>query len=450
MATKHRTSPEWLSKRHDTNATKWSGRNTAPLIASTLASVKHGNIVATTSTSPIGELLRAYALVQARYDFDDRAKVATSLEKDPELFDIACTWWLQELTNRAMSTTSKDWNDGTGSALASQLEYETDDLALFDEACRHLFTASSVAIARVLGKKSPELLEQVQKLKRVARQKLVDTRNPSTLHDHNDLDDQPCRYDAWQVRWLVELIEQYRKPLAEKQASQKYSNEAGDGRKSDDGKGDSSIWYAVRPAPMSLNKPHIGKIGTKRSASDSGRTLRYPSRALTDPARRVFERRARAKSALVVLDMSGSMSYTTEQLDTVIEHARGAVVVGYSESSDDDRPNFWVLAKDGHRVAELPRAGNANGLDGTALTYAVKKYRKSSTTPVIWVSDGEINGKGHTSRRLLALDMISRLTACKATQVQTAEEACYLLERMALGHKPAPYISTSLQNWASR
>lgn len=449
MTTKPRTSPEWLTKRHDTNAKKWRGKNSAPLIASTLASVKTGSVNATTSTSPIGELLRAYALVQARYDFDDREIAALGTMKNVELFDIASTWWLQELTNRALHTTSKDWNDGAGSALASHLEYMNDELELFDEACRHLFTASSVAVARVLGKKSPEMLEQIQKLKRKARKYLTEMRNPSTNLDHTDYENRPCRYDAFQVARLVEVIEEFRRPLVEKQAKSTLDGDPNSGRQAPDGLGDSTLWYPVNHAPVNLSKPHIGKIGTKRRATDSGKTLRYPSRALTDPARRVFERRARAKSALVVLDMSGSMNYTTDELDQIIEHARGAVVVGYSQNTSES-PNFWTLAKDGHRVAKLPQAGNANGLDGTALTYAVKKYRKSSTTPVIWVSDGQINGIGNGNRKLLAIDMIKRLRASKATQVETAEQAIELLAKMANGHKPAHTISSDLIKWANR
>jgi uncharacterized protein (DUF58 family) len=160
----------------------------------------------------------------------------------------------------------------------------------------------------------------------------------------------------------------------------------------------------------------------------------------------VFERRARSKNALVVLDMSGSMNYRTEQLDEILELARGAVVVGYSISSNDY--NFHLLARDGMRVADLPDHGGANGLDGTALTYAVNKYRKNSTTPIVWVSDGEVNGIGdHTE---LALDMIHRLRATGAHHVENLTSAIELLEDMARGHKPAPRIGDRLIEIAKR
>ena len=134
------------------------------------------------------------------------------------------------------------------------------------------------------------------------------------------------------------------------------------------------------------------------------------------------------------------MNYTTDDLDEILERCRGAVVVGYSTCSSEY--NFHLLARDGMRVEKLPRHGGSNGLDGTALTYAVAKYRKNSTTPIVWVSDGQVNGIGDC--RTLAADMIQRLRKTGAHHVENAAKALELLDRMAQGHRPPAAIGKTL------
>ena len=71
MATKRIAAPEWLSTRRDENPDRWQGSTALPLIAATLADARSGIVRATTDPSEIGELLRTYALVQARYGIVD-------------------------------------------------------------------------------------------------------------------------------------------------------------------------------------------------------------------------------------------------------------------------------------------------------------------------------------------------------------------------------------------
>ena len=170
------------------------------------------------------------------------------------------------------------------------------------------------------------------------------------------------------------------------------------------------------------------------------------SRALTDPERRVFSTKQRATDALLVLDLSGSMSWSTDELDEVIEAARGAVVVGYSatDRGDDPRPNVWLLAKDGRRVRELPDVPGGNGCDGTALEYAVKRYRRRAGMPVLWVSDGQVTGRTR-STVALAHDMVARLRRHRVTQVQNATDAIETLRAMSRGQRPQPRVGRYLE-----
>lgn len=443
MATKRIAAPEWLSTRRDENPDRWQGSNALPLIAATLADARSGIIRATTDPSEIGELLRTYALVQARYgivDLFDEAEGLSPLER--EHFSIAHQYWLQELTNRATGSKVADWNDGTGSAIARSISTLDDPLDIFDAALPHLMTGNMNAITRAI--EDEDAVNALRKLKRIIARRVEDAPPPST----ENLDywgNRGVRADAHHVARIAHEIGEARRNLKTARARRRVmSGDNGDeigGNKTPHL--DGSLWHEVVHSPNRLTRAHVGKIGAKRSPADTGRTIRRPDRALTDPSRRIFERRARSKNALVILDMSGSMNYTTDDLDRLLELARGAVVVGYSMTSAD--ANFHLLARDGMRVAELPRHGGSNGLDGTALTYAVAKYRKNATTPIVWVSDGEVNGIGGASSGELAADMIARLRATGAHHVETADRAIELLERMAQGHRPAPSIGGTLR-----
>lgn len=444
--TQGRPAPEWLGRRLDTNPERWRGRKVAPLIGATFADPANGTIAATYSKDGIGALLRAYSLVQARFGFVDLEAIAADHRRDVECVEIASQWWAQEMTNRAMGTTTKDWNDGTSSALAKMVDdiESPTDLAKF--ALEHLHTAASQAIGRAIGKKNPDLLKALQRLKRSTARTLGDCPRPSTEANWHAASRRSgrehARRDEWSLAEIAETIEKFLAGVKQGEQQAQAKNEK-KGNKMPEGSGDSSLWLPVIPARTNLTRPHIGKIGSKRRPTDSGRSIAYPSRAITDPHRRVFVRRQRNASALVVLDMSGSMNYTEQQLDEIIEQARGAVVVGYS-AHDDESPNFYLLAKDGHRVDSIPEVCGGNGNDGTALTYAVNKYRKSATTPVVWVSDGGVTGAGDQSSDDLARDMITRLERHRVTQVEHMAQAIALLERMAQGHKPAPAIGREL------
>lgn len=441
-----RPAPEWLSKRKDTNPEKWRGAQAAPLIAATFADPTSGLVQATYSTEGIGALLRAYSLVQARYGFADLDTVALDHRQNPQTMQVAATWWAQEMTNRALATTAKHWNDGTGAALARAIEKIPNPIDQLRAAMPYLHTANSQAISRAIGKTNPELVKSLARFRKKTRAFLGEMYAPSTdTAEFGDLRSgrKNARWDETQVAALAQCIDEF---LADQRQKLHQAQPVENGRPQSlvpETTGDPDLWHPVIPAPVNLSRPHIGRIGSKRRPTDSGRTIAYPSRALTDPHRRVFVRRQRHKSALVVLDMSGSMNYTEQQLDEIIEHARGAVVVGYSAQNDHD-PNFYLLAKDGHRVERIPEVCGGNGCDGTALSYAVNKYRKNQATPVVWVSDGYVTGAKSRGSVGLSRDMIARLERHKVTQVENMAEAIDLLGKMANGHRPAAKIGAQL------
>jgi hypothetical protein len=147
----------------------------------------------------------------------------------------------------------------------------------------------------------------------------------------------------------------------------------------------------VRLMDNDLDARHRGKIATKRTAANVGKKPRHMSRLLTDPQRRVFDRKTRTNGGVVLVDMSGSMHLEERDIDAILEAAGGATVIGYS-SIGGDRANVWVIADNGHRTTQYPQYGSENAVDGSALNYAAS-MRRNKREPFIWVSDGRAYGK---------------------------------------------------------
>jgi hypothetical protein len=453
---RHSARPEYMKPRLDGNAERWRAQAGAPLIAAVFTDPTRGEIIAPNDPTPLGKLLRTYALVRARYDLHEPERARKNGRVSQTALDVARIWWAQHLTNLAIGTTRADWNDGTGSALAAQLDL-LKPAHQYAAILPHLMTNQARAMLRTIGTHSPQAVKVIQHLRDEADTFLVARMSrPDTENDYNYDDGTPHRRDEKHLVQLARYIDQAADHYAEatKEARQERGEQDKDaerGKEQPDEEYNASgkAWYPAILGRTNLNRPHIGKIGAKKSPSDSGRTLKYPSRALTDPARRVFQKKQRAKSAVVVLDMSGSMDYTTEELDEMIEACRGAVVVGYS-ADDDTTPNTYLLAKDGHRVSELPEVCGNNGNDKTALVYAINKYRKASSTPVLWVSDGGISGAAGWSKGELARDMVATLQHYRVHQCQTATEAIALIQKMEHGHRPSTYIHPHLLTMAAR
>jgi len=132
-------------------------------------------------------------------------------------------------------------------------------------------------------------------------------------------------------------------------------------------------------------------VSRKRHPAQFGNRVGYASRILTDPQRRVFTGVVRKGSGVVLVDMSGSMNIEPEEIDELLKAARGVTVLGYSHTPGDltGRPNAWVLAQNGKRLAteDMPRGNIGNGVDGPALAWAQKM--RGSGEPLVWVFDGQ-------------------------------------------------------------
>jgi hypothetical protein len=170
-------------------------------------------------------------------------------------------------------------------------------------------------------------------------------------------------------------------------------------------------WVPLRVAKPELDIPHSGLAGRRRMATDTGRKIRYPERLYTDPLRRAFVRKTRALGGVVVVDCSGSMGLTQDDLNAIMRSSAGCTVLCYSSSmyDDEEKANAWVVARNGRQVRALPQFPGGNGVDGPALVYAATQLRRNGMSPIVWISDGQVTGKGDRTRSELKEE-------CKAIQ----------------------------------
>lgn len=192
-------------------------------------------------------------------------------------------------------------------------------------------------------------------------------------------------------------------------------------------------WGELRIDRLPLTMLRSGSLGKKKTASNVGRSPRRLHRMMTDPQKRIFDKKTRGLGGVVVVDASGSMSLNHEHLVKILEASPGATVIAYSDLGDE-KTNAWILADRGRIVSqeEMPQMGSGNGVDFPALEWGVK-HRQHSSAPVIWVTDGGVCGPNQGFSRILANQCSSYCLEKKVIVVPHAEEAVETLNRLSHG-----------------
>jgi hypothetical protein len=195
-------------------------------------------------------------------------------------------------------------------------------------------------------------------------------------------------------------------------------------------------WERLVVSKPELSINHTGKLGRRTIACDSGREIRYLNRMVSDPDKRVFSRKTRALGGVVVIDASGSMHLSEDDLDRLLKASAGATVLMYSGGYNNiNKPNVWVIARKGRMVRNLPHVPGDNAVDGPALVYA-SSLRDRGSQPLIWVSDGFVTGvnTGHTNRNLLK-DIENITRKHRVIRVDNVEDAEKLMKRLQGGSR---------------
>ena len=192
-------------------------------------------------------------------------------------------------------------------------------------------------------------------------------------------------------------------------------------------------WDTLVVAKPPLEIPHTGKLGRRFIPSDYGKYPQLLHRELTDPYERIFRRKTRALGGIVVIDCSGSMSLSEQDIHRLLKASSGSTVICYSShlySYKTGSPNAWVVARNGRMVRQLPDFPGGNGVDAPVLKWAVDNYRRGSRTPVIWVSDGMVTGKRDSHTETLVAETKSVTRRYGIVRVEEVNEAIKLLNKL--------------------
>lgn len=206
-------------------------------------------------------------------------------------------------------------------------------------------------------------------------------------------------------------------------------------------------YESVRLATLDHDLEHRGKHARRRIASDTGKNPRRVSRWIDDPARRVFDRKIRARGGVVLIDQSGSMSLDRSDIDRLLEHAGGAIVIGYSDIGSR-RANVWVHAQNGQRSSTTPTGGRSNSVDGSALRYAISR-RENRRDPILWVTDGGCFEKGGGLPDSTCAILEREVTRHNVTMVENIDDAIRELARLARGNNARTRVHEVIHSGAT-
>ena len=187
-------------------------------------------------------------------------------------------------------------------------------------------------------------------------------------------------------------------------------------------------WGKLRIKKLAMPDATRGNLGKKRIASDTGKNPRRMHRYLTD--RKVFDRTSKGMGGVVLIDASGSMSFSHTDIRDIVEAAPGCTVAMYTEVSSH-KPNLWILAEKGRicKKSEMPDDRCGNVVDYPALKWATKQ-RQRSASPVIWVSDGGVTGEHDHAHEALNRQVGRYLAHERVLVVRDVAQAKVLLGKL--------------------
>jgi hypothetical protein len=177
---------------------------------------------------------------------------------------------------------------------------------------------------------------------------------------------------------------------------------------------------AIKKSRMTRRRKPRGKGG--KSWRDEGAAPVAPYRLILDG--RIFCRKQRVKGGTVLIDNSGSMSFSSDHLERIVEAAPGAVVACYSGNSSTGE--LTIVAERGRMASKLDLAGvpnpGGNVVDGPAL-----RWLAAMPGPRVWVSDGFVTGVGDRA----AINLYDESRAiCRQASIKRVERADAVTEEL--------------------
>ena len=155
-----------------------------------------------------------------------------------------------------------------------------------------------------------------------------------------------------------------------------------------------------------------------RTPTDMGLDMRYPHRAITDQM--VFSRKKKTLGINILVDCSGSMGLSSEEIEKVLLLAPASLVATYNGESNYGKVN--IIADKGRMVTkDVIRSKvhkyNGNVIDGPALEWLGEQHG-----PKIWVSDGYVTGIADDSAANLSAEAVAICRKHKILKINRLEE----------------------------
>lgn len=124
--------------------------------------------------------------------------------------------------------------------------------------------------------------------------------------------------------------------------------------------------------------------------SDTGAIPRNIHRMLSDG--KVFTYKRKREGGTVLIDVSGSMHLTDDEIHRIIDLVPAVTIAGYAGEGNSGALVIWAL--DGRVAREInhPYMMSGNVVDLPALMWLANQ-----TAPRLWVCDGYVTGKGDAS-----------------------------------------------------
>ena len=208
-------------------------------------------------------------------------------------------------------------------------------------------------------------------------------------------------------------------------------------------------WETLRFGMTALTETASAFIGKRKRPSMTGKFPVRPDRLLTDPERRIFRETVKSHGGIVVVDCSGSMSLSHQQVLDILHHYSGATIVAYTHNGKG--PNAWILAKNGKMISQHNFSQislfHGNGVDLPILQWAVRQ-RKNRKEFLMWISDGGVTGKNDHQTDSLIAQVCAFIVKHDIVGVESTEGAIELLREMKLrGRFPRQRHARYLQNF---
>ena len=203
-------------------------------------------------------------------------------------------------------------------------------------------------------------------------------------------------------------------------------------------------WQPVVLQHLPLTITVQGAIGRKRVSSNVGRNPRRIHRMLIDPERRIFDKYVKAQGGVVVIDLSGSMSLSRDEVKDMMLACAGVTVIGYSGYyGGTEEPNTYILADKGKICSKLPRVHGGNACDLPVVEYAVQR-KQNPKAPVVWITDGYTYGWDGSAGYIDELECAKFAKKHGFRMEYSPEDAIEYLNNLKRGAKHTPKL---LERW---